>query len=110
VLIRLPPNRGRRVRTQIEHLLQGLRHGRLRIGFSNALFKPRADTGQPVQLKALLEPFHITRYATDGWDAYDRHVEPDQHTEDREQTHQPTDLDQAVGASDDLFFQDRTDA
>ena len=33
-----------------------------------------------MQLKALLEPFDITRSDTDGWDAYDRHVGLDQHT------------------------------
>ena len=31
-------------------------------------------------LKALLEPFGITRYFTDGWGAYERHVEAEQHT------------------------------
>ena len=30
--------------------------------------------------KALLEPFGITRYITDGWGAYERHVEAEQHT------------------------------
>jgi insertion element IS1 protein InsB len=33
-----------------------------------------------LQLKALLKPFGITRYYTDGWSAYERHVEPEQHT------------------------------
>ena len=44
-------------------------------------------------LKALLEPLGITRYDTDGWGAYERHLEPDQHTigkdytqKDREQS------------------------
>ena len=32
-----------------------------------------------LELKALLEPFGITRYFTDGWGAYQRHLEPDQH-------------------------------
>jgi len=31
-------------------------------------------------LKALLAPFGITRYFTDGWGAYERHVEAEQHT------------------------------
>ena len=31
-------------------------------------------------LKALLEPFGITRYFTDGWGAYEWHVEAEQHT------------------------------
>lgn len=31
------------------------------------------------QLKALLEPFGITRYYTDEWGAYTRHLDADQH-------------------------------
>jgi insertion element IS1 protein InsB len=31
-------------------------------------------------LKALLEPFGIPRYFTDGWGAYERYVEAEQHT------------------------------
>jgi len=30
-------------------------------------------------LKALLEPFRISRYYTDDWGAYERHLEVDQH-------------------------------
>lgn len=30
-------------------------------------------------LKALLEPYHIVRYYTDNWGAYQRHLEPDNH-------------------------------
>ena len=37
-------------------------------------------------LKALLEPFGITRYFTDGWGAYERHVEAEQHTVGKENT------------------------
>jgi insertion element IS1 protein InsB len=33
-----------------------------------------------LRLKALLEPFGITRYYTDGWGTYERHVEAEQHT------------------------------
>ncbi len=33
-----------------------------------------------LELKALLEPFGITRYFTDGWGAYERHVQAEQHT------------------------------
>ena len=33
-----------------------------------------------VQLQALLEPFGITRYFTDGWGAYERHLDAAQHT------------------------------
>jgi insertion element IS1 protein InsB len=37
-----------------------------------------------LKLKALLEPFGITRYYTDGWGVYERHLEPDQHTVGKE--------------------------
>ena len=30
-------------------------------------------------LKALLEPFGITPYDTDGWGAYERHLDAEQH-------------------------------
>ena len=39
-----------------------------------------------LQLKALLESFGVTRYYTDGWSAYERHVEPDKHTVGKENT------------------------
>ena len=78
------------------------------------VFGRRQDTVF-VELKALLEPFGITRYFTDGWGAYERYLEAEQHTvgegtypEDREQAHQHAHADQAVGTSDDLFFQDGT--
>jgi insertion element IS1 protein InsB len=32
-----------------------------------------------VKLQALLEPFGITRYYTDSWGAYTRHIEAEQH-------------------------------
>jgi insertion element IS1 protein InsB len=32
-----------------------------------------------LQLQALLEPFGITRFYTDGWGAYERHIAPEQH-------------------------------
>ena len=37
-----------------------------------------------LQLQALLEPFGITRYDTDGWGTYDRHVEAEKHTVGKE--------------------------
>lgn len=37
-------------------------------------------------LKKLLEPFGITRYYTDGWGAYERHLEPEQHRVGKDQT------------------------
>ena len=43
------------------------------------VFGRRQDTVF-LELQALLEPFGITRYFTDGWGAYERHVEPEQHT------------------------------
>ena len=33
-----------------------------------------------LRLKALLEPFGITRYDTDNWGTYERHVDIEQHT------------------------------
>jgi len=33
-----------------------------------------------LQLQALLEPFGITRFYTDGWGAYERHIDPEKHT------------------------------
>ncbi len=43
------------------------------------VFGRRQDTVF-LELKALLAPFGITRYCTDGWGAYERHVEAEQHT------------------------------
>lgn len=33
-----------------------------------------------LELKALLEPFGITQFYTDGWGAYERHLDPALHT------------------------------
>jgi len=33
-----------------------------------------------LELQALLEPFGITRFYTDGWGAYDRHIDNEKHT------------------------------
>ncbi|MDO9104065.1 MAG: IS1 family transposase [Methylovulum sp.] len=35
--------------------------------------------GRRVQIKALLEPFGITRKYTDDWGAYERHLDADKH-------------------------------
>jgi len=43
------------------------------------VFGRRQDTVF-LELQALLAPFGITRYFTDGWGAYERHVEADTHT------------------------------
>jgi insertion element IS1 protein InsB len=32
-----------------------------------------------LQLQTLLEPFGITRFYTDGWGAYERHIDPEHH-------------------------------
>jgi len=46
-----------------------------------------------LRLKALLEPFGLTRFSTDHWGAYTRHLDPDvhspgkQHTQKIERTH-----------------------
>jgi insertion element IS1 protein InsB len=42
------------------------------------VFGRRQDTVF-LQLKALLEPFGITRFYTDGWGAYERHLDAEQH-------------------------------
>ena len=49
------------------------------------VFGRRKDTVF-VRLKALLEPFGITRYYTDGWGTYHRHVDAEQHRIGKENT------------------------
>ena len=39
-----------------------------------------------LQLKALLEPFGMTRYDTDGWDASERHLEAERHRVGKDHT------------------------
>ena len=39
-----------------------------------------------LQRQALLEPFGITRFYTDGWGAYERHIDPEQHEVGKEHT------------------------
>jgi insertion element IS1 protein InsB len=39
-----------------------------------------------LQLQTLLEPFEITRFYTDGWGAYERHIAPEQHTVGKQHT------------------------
>jgi len=39
-----------------------------------------------LQLKALLAPFGITRFYTDGWGAYERHLDAEQHQVGKEHT------------------------
>ena len=38
------------------------------------------------KLKALLEPFGLTRYYTDSWGAYPRHLEPEVHSPGKRNT------------------------
>ena len=40
-----------------------------------------------LELQALLKPFGITRFDTDGWGAYRRHLAPDQQTVGKQPTH-----------------------
>ncbi len=42
------------------------------------VFGQRKDTVF-LQLQALLEPFGITRFYTDGWGAYERYIDPEKH-------------------------------
>ena len=49
------------------------------------VFGRRQDTVF-LQLKALLELFGITRFYTDGWGAYERHIDPEQHKVGKEHT------------------------
>ena len=39
-----------------------------------------------LELQALLKPFGITRFYTDGWGAYRRHIDPDKHTVGKQHT------------------------
>ena len=49
------------------------------------VFGRRKDTVF-LERQALLEPFGITRFYTDGWGAYERHIDPEQHTVGKENT------------------------
>lgn len=50
-------------------------------------FGRRADRAL-VKLKALLEPFRIRRFYTDGWGAYHRHLDPHRHVVGQQRTQQ----------------------
>jgi insertion element IS1 protein InsB len=43
-----------------------------------SVFRRRQDA-VCLRLQALLEPFGITRFSTDGWGSYERHIAPEQH-------------------------------
>ena len=49
------------------------------------VFGQRKDTVF-LELQALLAPFGITRFYTDGWGAYERHIDPAQHHVGKENT------------------------
>jgi insertion element IS1 protein InsB len=49
------------------------------------VFGRRKDTVF-LRLKALLEPFGITKFYTDGWGAYERHLETETHHVGKENT------------------------
>jgi insertion element IS1 protein InsB len=49
------------------------------------VFGRRKDTVF-LERQALLEPFGITRFYTDGWGAYERHIDPAQHHVGKENT------------------------
>ncbi len=49
------------------------------------VFGRRKDTVF-LELKALLEPFGITRFYTDGWGTYERHIAPEQHVVGKQHT------------------------
>ena len=39
-----------------------------------------------LKLQELLEPFGITKYDTDGWGAYERHIDAEKHQVGKENT------------------------
>jgi len=39
-----------------------------------------------LRLQALLEPFGITRFSTNGWGTYERHIAPEQHSIGKQHT------------------------
>jgi insertion element IS1 protein InsB len=49
------------------------------------VFGPRKDKVF-LQLQALLAPFGIRRFSTDGWGAYERHIAPEQHVVGKQHT------------------------
>lgn len=64
-----------------------------------------------LQLKALLEPFGIKKYCTDGWGAYERKKPAELHevgkrktSENRAETSWTENAHQAVGSSNNLLF------
>src|SRR5437764_1098309 len=60
-----------------------VRHGTTRQGKQRYRCRTSPDQRRKdtvfLQLKELLEPFGIHRFYTDGWGAYERHIDPAQH-------------------------------
>jgi insertion element IS1 protein InsB len=46
----------------------------------------RRQNGVFLQLQAFLDPFAITRYDTDGWGTYERHIDADKHRVGKDHT------------------------
>ena len=70
-----------------------------------------------LRLQALLKPFGLTRYYTDGWGSDKWHVDATKHTVRKEYMQkieskhiQSTNADQALGAPHDLLFEDGANA
>ena len=57
-------------------------------GRSLAYVFGRREDRALLQLKALLEPYGIRRFYTDGWGAYRRHLAPHQHVVGKRRTQQ----------------------
>jgi insertion element IS1 protein InsB len=68
-----------------------------------------------LKLKALLEPFGITRYDKDSWGAYTRHLDADEHepgkrnTQQIERKHLTLRADQTPSPQGDLLFEVHSD-
>src|SRR5262247_2152369 len=48
--------------------------------------KPENEKSYTIKLQQLLEPFGITKFYTDGWGAYERHIDAKKHHVGRENT------------------------
>jgi hypothetical protein len=62
-----------------------------------------------LRLPALVAPFGITLFSTDGWGTYERHGDTEQHAGGKE-PHHLADADPTLSAPDDLLFADGMDA
>ena len=72
-------------KTQAQWLWGALDH---RTGRILAYVFGRREDQAFLKLKALLEPFGIRRFYTDGWGAYQRHLGPHQHVVGKRRTQQ----------------------